>query len=105
MLSGRRIVMGYPGWMWSQGADTVERERDLRAIFALSPQAPALMKKYGVSYVVIGPNERETMGANLDAYRAGYRTVVRTNTYDVFDVTGASTSSSTATSGSRTPAE
>lgn len=108
VLSGRRVVMGYPGWMWSQGANTVERERDLRAIMALSPAAPELMTKYGVSYVVIGPYERDKMGADLDGYRRAYRSVLRTDNYDVFDVKGApaaSTSSSTTTSGSRRPGE
>jgi hypothetical protein len=108
MLSGRRVVMSFPGWMWSQGADTKQREQDLRAIFALTPQAQELIAKYRVDFVVIGPNEKDKLGANLDGYRRSFPTAVRSVSYDVFDVRTAGsspTSNSKATSGSRTPVE
>jgi len=108
MLSGRRVLMSFPGWMWSQGADTKQRERDLRAILSLSPTAKELMARYHVDFVVIGPNEKDKMGADLPGYRRDFPTIVTTESYDVFDVRsagGAPTSSSTATSGSRKPAE
>jgi hypothetical protein len=101
MLAGRRVLMSFPGWMWSQGADTKKREEDLRAILTLSPTARELIAKYGVDYVVIGPNEKDQMGADLDGYRRDFRTILKTDNYDVFDAT----SNSTATSGSQKPAE
>jgi len=107
MLSGRRVLMSFPGWMWSQGADTKQREQDLRAILALSPTARELIAKYRVDFVVIGPNEKDKLGANLDGYRRSFPTAVRSGNYDVFDVRSVSsgpTSSSTATSGSPAPA-
>jgi hypothetical protein len=105
VLSGRRVLMSFPGWMWSQGADTKQREHDLRAILTLSPQAKELMDTYRVDYVVIGPNEKEKMGADLEGYRRAFPTIARTDSYDVFDVRAAAgaTSSSKSTSGSRTP--
>jgi hypothetical protein len=107
MLSGRKVLMGFPGWMWSQGADTKQRELDLRAILTLSPTAKDLMARYGVDFVVIGPNEKEEMGADLPGYRRAFPTAATTDNYDVFDVRGAAgaTSSSTTRSGSRKPAE
>jgi hypothetical protein len=42
VLSGRRVVLGYTGVLWAQGLDYEPRERDLRAIFALAPDAPML---------------------------------------------------------------
>jgi hypothetical protein len=107
VLAGRRVLMSFPGWMWSQGADTKQREHDLRAILALGPTAKDLIAKYHVDYVVIGPNEKEKMGADLEGYRRGFPTTARTDSYDVFDVRAAAgaTSSSEATSGSRTPGE
>jgi uncharacterized membrane protein len=86
MLAGRRVVMSYPGWLWSQGMDYAQRERDLRAMFALGPRTPELFEVYGVDYVVIGPEERTRLGANLEAYRARYPRVVRTIQYEVFVV-------------------
>jgi hypothetical protein len=105
MLSGRRVLMSFPGWMWSQGADTKQREQDLRAILTLSPTAKELIESYRVDYVVIGPNEKEKLGADLEGYRRGFPTIARTDSYDVFDVRAAAgaTSSSKSTSGSGTP--
>jgi uncharacterized membrane protein len=108
MLSGRRVLMSFPGWMWSQGADTKKREQDLRAIFALSPAAADLIAKYGVEFVVVGPEEKAKLGADLDGYRRSFPTIATTEHYDVFDVRSASTgstSNSKATSDSQTPPE
>ncbi len=104
VLAGRRVMMSYPGWMWSQGVDSKQRERDLRTILALASGATELMASYGVTHVVIGPNERERCGADLEAYRAHFPSVVRTESYEVFDVRsapGPSTSNSKTRVGSR----
>jgi uncharacterized membrane protein len=108
VLSGRRVIMGYPGWMWSQGTDTRQREHDLREIMAMSPSVYELMARYGVDYVVIGPSEKDKLGADLAAYRRTFRTIVKTDNYDVFDVKAGpdgATSNSTPTSGAQTPPE
>jgi uncharacterized membrane protein len=82
-------MMSYPGWMWSQGFDYAERERDLRAIFTLRPEAERLITDYHVDYVVIGPYEREQLGADPVAFRARFPVVIRTAGYEVFAVSGA----------------
>jgi len=86
VLAGRRVMMSYPGWLWSQGFDYAERERDLRAILALAPDATERMARYHVDYVVIGPTEKETLGADLAAYRARYPVVIESESYAIFDV-------------------
>ena len=90
VLSGRRVLIGYPAWLWSQGIDSAAEERDLRTILALAPGAPELIARYGVDYVVIGPEESEKLGANLAAYASRYPCVIRTASYRVFAVGGAS---------------
>jgi hypothetical protein len=86
VLAGRRVLLGYAGWHWSQGLDVAERERDLRAIYALDDDAPAILERYGVSYVVIGPWEREHLGASAEAFRARFPSPIRTQRYELFDV-------------------
>ena len=39
-----------------------------------------------VDYVVIGPTEKETLGADLAAYRARYPVVIESESYAIFDV-------------------
>lgn len=86
VLAGRRVLMGYPGWLWSQGIDFSLRERDVRSILKLGPEAPALLDRYRVAYVVIGPDERERMGADPEAWRARYPSVLATASYEMFNV-------------------
>ncbi|HEU4792908.1 MAG TPA: hypothetical protein VFS96_04555 [Nitrolancea sp.] len=88
VLTGRRIVMGYPGWLWSYGFDYSTEYRDLRSIFAYEPDTPALLKKYGVDYVVIGPGEFQEFDVNVTAFSQRYPAVIRTDNYAVFDVRG-----------------
>ena len=100
--------MSFTGWTWSQGANTKQRQADVRAIMALSPNADELLAKYDVDFVVIGPNELEKMDADRDGFRRRFKTIVHTENYDVFDVKDAApgaTSSSKATPGPQTPAE
>jgi len=89
VLAGRRVVASYPAWVWSHGLSAEQRERDLRAVFALAPAATDLLAAYGVDYVVVGPNEREQLGADPAAFEARYPRVLRTATYQVFAVRSA----------------
>lgn len=86
VLAGRRVMLGYPGVLWAQGIDYAQRERDLRAIYALAPDMPNLLDRYGVDYVVIGPNEQQQLGANLAGYLARYPVILRTANYAIFKV-------------------
>jgi len=57
-LAGRRELIGYPGWLWTYGLpDYVQKGDDDKRILAGDPAAPELVKKYGISYVMIGPQE------------------------------------------------
>jgi hypothetical protein len=60
-LTGRRSVMGYPGHIGSHGIDYKDRLREITRIYAGAPDAETLLAKYGVEYVVVGPNERHEM--------------------------------------------
>jgi uncharacterized membrane protein len=55
-------------------------------MFESSPQASELLEAYGVDYVVVGPEEKDRLGADPDAFRAQYPRVIRTDTYEVFDI-------------------
>ncbi|HET6311350.1 MAG TPA: hypothetical protein VFH00_10155 [Candidatus Nitrosotalea sp.] len=57
-LAGRRVMIGYPGWLWTYGMpDFVAKGADLKLILTGDPLAPDLVRKYGVDYVMIGPQE------------------------------------------------
>jgi hypothetical protein len=60
-LTGRRTVMGYPGHISSHGIKYADRQHEVEQIYTGSPGADALIAKYGIEYVVTGPQERNFM--------------------------------------------
>ena len=56
-LTGRRSLLGYPGWMWSRGLDYSQRQAQIQRVYAGAPDAETLIGRYQVDYVLIGPEE------------------------------------------------
>lgn len=56
-LTGRQIVMGYRGWMWTYGFDYAGRLEDIKDIYRGTERASDLLRRYGIDYVVIGRYE------------------------------------------------
>ena len=44
-LTGRRSLLGYPGWMWSRGLDYSQRSADIERIYSGEPEADALLRQ------------------------------------------------------------
>jgi hypothetical protein len=89
VLTGRRIVMGYRGWLWSYGVDYGQVERDVAAMYAGGSRAAELLAKYDVSYVCLGPSERSLLHANEPFFSARYPVVIRSGPFLVYDVSRA----------------
>ena len=86
MLTGRRIVMGYRGWLWTHGIDYRPLERDVAAMFRGEADAEALLRRRGISHVMIGPRERADWAATPEWYRARYTAIYRDAEVEIFDV-------------------
>ncbi len=65
-LAGRQILAGYDGHLWSHGLAFQTQSRDSRIIF-LSGDIKTI-RKWGVDYVFIGPQEINEWNANPDAF-------------------------------------
>ena len=63
-LTGRRSLLGFPAWMWSRGLDSSQRGNDIRSIYSGKPEAAALLERYRVDYVLVGPQERVAFPVN-----------------------------------------
>ena len=87
-LAGRSVVMSYPGWLWSYGIDYTQREADLFRIYRGGAAALDLLHRYHADYVVIGPDERNTMQPDVDYFNAEFRLVLHTANYQIFAVPG-----------------
>jgi len=85
-LTGRRVFMGYAGFLWANGLPYVEREQDLRAIYAGEADAEDLLEGAGISHIVVGPQERRDVAPN-DAFLARFPVVIEQGEYRLLEVT------------------
>lgn len=84
-LTGRRSLLGYPGWMWSRGLDYSERSADIERIYSGAPEAQALLRKYGVDYVLIGPMELASFKVN-EQFWLKYKALSQAGAYRVYQI-------------------
>jgi hypothetical protein len=89
-LSGRRVMIGYPGWLYTYGlADYGQKTTDAQLILQGDPSTPELLKMYHVSYVLIGPQELSPSHGASASYWAQHGTLVYDNVeYRVYRVSG-----------------
>jgi hypothetical protein len=87
-LGGRRVMSGYPGWLWTYGLhDFVQKQADEAAILRGDQNTADLVDRYGVSYVLIGPQELAPSRAASQSYWQQHGTLVYSNgEYSVYRV-------------------
>lgn len=83
-LTGRQILMGYNGWLWSYGINYEKRREEILKMFSGSSEAGDLLKHYNIRYVVIGPSERTDFNANEVFFKEKYELVLEKNDYAVY---------------------
>jgi hypothetical protein len=83
-IAGRRVVMGFGGWVWSHGIKAGDTGAHVEAMLQGRDNAKELLKKYGVDYVAIGPAER-AKGANDEFYRQ-FKLVRESANFKIYDV-------------------
>ena len=72
VLSGRRSLMRYTGHLASHGIDYNERENDLKRIYAGEATTDIFLKKYGIEYILVSPEERSYFTTNNVPFNEGY---------------------------------
>lgn len=86
MLAGRAVVLGYRAWLMTHGVDYTQTAIDLDLLYQ-GIEAPRLLKKYDIDYVVIGPRERRGKVVDVQyfkqhfpaIYEDGITTIYRTD--------------------------
>lgn len=87
VLTGRKILLGFRGWLWTYGIDYGERERDVFKMLRGETGAKELLKRYNIDYVVIGPPEKTAeISANEDFYRENFPLFLEKYGYAIFNL-------------------
>ncbi|MBL8202856.1 MAG: hypothetical protein JNM09_01410 [Blastocatellia bacterium] len=85
-LSGRQMVMGYPGHLWSHGIQFSERERDVKTMYQGGAAAERLFQQYGIDYVIVGPVEYTEFNADEGYFAEKYSAVIDEAGYRVYQI-------------------
>ena len=85
VLTGRQSLMRYPGHLASHGIDYGPRESDVKMMYAGGPQAEELMRKYGIDYVLISPEERSARRAN-EGFFSKFQVFAESGQYKIYKV-------------------
>jgi hypothetical protein len=85
-LSGRRVLLGYRGWLGSYGIDYGPIERDVREMLEGGSRTEALLARHGVDFVVIGERERREYGVSEDYFERNHELVLEAADHKVFSV-------------------
>ena len=87
-LSGRRVMVGYPGWLWTYGlGDFEQKGADQKLILQGAQNTADLVDKYGIGYVLIGPQElADPRNANVAYWNQNGALVYTNGEYAVYKV-------------------
>ncbi len=84
-LTGRRSLLGYTGYIWAHGLPYVDREADIKRIYAGEPGAAELIDRYAIDYILVSPIERGSLTVN-DAFLSQYPIIDQLGAYDLHEV-------------------
>jgi len=90
-LAGRAVVLGPAYLLADWGIDYKDRGADMARIYSGANDAPALLRRYRVRYVVVGPSERSMYKINERYFAEHYRAVLRSGKYTVYKVSAEAT--------------
>ena len=85
VLTGRRSLMRYVGHLSSHGIDYGRREADVKRMYQGGPDAERLISEYQIQYVLISPEERNSMAVN-EPYFMKFPVVAEAGQYRVYKI-------------------
>lgn len=83
-LTGRKIVLGYEGWLWTYGLEYNQRKKDIAQIFKTADKT--LLGKYNIDYIFIGSDEKR-QGANEKSFEENFETILDEGGNKIYKVT------------------
>lgn len=84
ILTGRKVILGYKGWLWTYGLDYSRQEAAAKTMWQGGDLAKTILDDHGVNYVVVGPAEKylvkdlnsDWFAANLEPIQQNEETTI-----------------------------
>ncbi len=84
-LTGRQILMGYRGWLWTYGINYSQREQDVSAMYAGGDYSRSLLKHYKVKYVLIETSQSNQY-INEEFFSKNYKKVFKSQNFNLYKI-------------------
>lgn len=85
-LTGRQVLLGYRGWMWTYGINDYEVYNNILEMYAGGDNAFDLFEKYNIKYAVIGLSEKYDYKANQVFFDDNFQLVLSNTEYNVYKI-------------------
>lgn len=85
-LAGRRVLMGFRGWLWTHGFNYRKIEADTFEIFSGGLQAKNLIEMYGIDYAVVDKSRVKDFNINLNYFAKNYLKVYENQSFIIYNL-------------------
>lgn len=89
LLQGRRVVMGYPGHLWTQGFDYSETEKQLNGLMRGAPEWRAQARALGARYLFWGRLEKANYAGSTRPWEKECQLLATGNWGSIYDLEAA----------------
>lgn len=84
ILSGRKRIMGFAGWLWAHGINYQERLNDSGLVYKGDEKTFSLLEKWKVDYILIGEQEKTEFSVNQEFFEKNLKRIYNEDGYQVF---------------------
>lgn len=85
-LGGRKILLGFRGWLWSYGLDITDRLVDVLTINQGHPKSLKLIEEYNIDYIVLDRYKMGEWKMNEEFFKENFQIFYQNPRYLVFQV-------------------
>lgn len=84
-LAGRKVLVGFHGWLWTYGLDFSQKDSDIRKMLS-GEGTDEMLKKYNISYVIFFEKEQNNFVVNDDYFINRYQLIYNQEGYKIFKI-------------------
>src|SRR3989344_573001 len=88
MLSGRQMLVGYPGWLWTRGIDYGERARMIENFYSHPSEKHEIFSRYPIKYILIDDQviNEKTFSANVSVFDGIFWKIFENSRYKLYKI-------------------
>jgi hypothetical protein len=85
-LTGREVVEGYPGWLWTRGIDYGSREEEIKSFYANPTLSDPIIAKYSIKYILLDSQTKYDFGANPAVFNQTFKKIYEIGDFSLYQI-------------------